>query len=116
MKPIRLAWLTLLAVPILLTGCGVQGKWSLSQVDPTAARRDFPFEVITLQRDGTFYAEAKNPPGSVSGTYRYENNTLSLTEHDGTTYTFDATMLTANRLRLQEPWQDRELKAEFVRR
>ena len=97
------------------TGC-VCGKWSLSSVEPSAARRDFRYDVLTLEQDGSFYAETRQPePKTTSGTYRMEQGTLSLSEHDGRQYTYNAEV-SGNMLKLKQPWKDRELVASFERK
>jgi hypothetical protein len=108
-----------LAALLVMTGCGINGKWSLSTVSPTAARRDFEFQSLTLQRDGTFYAEALEPGGEIgtrSGTYTYKDGTLQLVAHDGESYTYDAKLRGANDLELKRGWDGRTLEAELVRR
>jgi hypothetical protein len=102
----------------MLSGCAVTGKWDLAAVEPTAARRDFKYEVLTLQKDGTFYAEAREPVTmTTSGTYRFEKGVLSLAEHNGARHTYDAQLLDGGqRLALKEPWQDRVLVASFERK
>lgn len=100
----------------LSAGCSVNGKWSLATVEPTAARRDFPYEVLTLQRDGSFYAEAREPhTTTTSGTYRYQDGVLTLQEQDGELNTFTAKMVSADELRLERPWKDRVLVARLER-
>jgi hypothetical protein len=107
---------TLIAL-IAATGCSVAGKWSLRSVDPSAARRDFPYETLTLERDGSFYAEAKEPvPRTASGTYRYENGVLALSERGGERNSFQAKMPSNSELRLERPWKDRVVIAQFERR
>ena len=105
------------ALALLLAGCSVEGKWSLAEVDPTAARRDFEFESLTLQDDGTFYAEARGPGGieTSSGTYVHENDTLTLTAHNGERHTYGTKFLSATRLQLQGFWEGKKVFAEFDR-
>lgn len=114
MKRIRiaLACCTLMAA----LGCGVEGKWSLSSVDPSVARKDFPYEVLTLQKDGSFYAESREGGArTASGTYRYEHNVLSFHEKSGALKTYDAKKDGNDKLKLEQPWQDRKLVATFQR-
>jgi hypothetical protein len=99
----------------VFTGCAIEGKWSLAAVEPSAARRDFQYETLTLEDDGSFYAEARErETQTTSGTYRYENGVLALREHDGEEHAYDAE-LTADKLKLKQPWQDRQLVAKFDR-
>lgn len=99
-----------------LTGCSVHGKWSLADVEPSAARRDFQYEVLTLQPDGSFYAEAREgATRTASGTYRYEDGVLSLREHDGEEHAYEAEV-GSDRMKLSQTWQDRRLVARFDRK
>ena len=116
MVRIRHALLPVLA--LVVTGCSVEGTWSLTDVDPTAARRDFEFESMTLQDDGTFYAESRGPTGieTTSGTYTYDDDTLSLKAHSGERHTYNAKFVTARQLRLQGFWEGRKVFADFERK
>lgn len=98
-------------------GCSIPGKWTLAEVDPTAATRDAEFHSLTMQKDGTFYAEAKEPGGikTTSGTYTYEHGVLDLKAHDGERHTYDAKMLNNNDLRLATTWQGKKLKLKYDR-
>jgi hypothetical protein len=85
--------ITIATVTLSIAGCHEPaGKWSLASVEPTAAQRDVEFHSLTLQKDGTFYAEAREGAGieSVSGTYYMDNGVLVLTEHDGEVHGYDA--------------------------
>lgn len=127
--PVGLLW---------LTGCSITGKWSLASIEPEAARRDFEFASLTLQKDGSFYAESHTTvvaqaqvqteaggsfhaeakePGirTTSGTYVFRDGTLTLTTHAGVQVPFDAAVEDANRLRLEKFWQGRKVKARFNR-
>ncbi|MCB9854485.1 MAG: lipocalin family protein [Phycisphaerales bacterium] len=101
-----------------LAGCSVEGKWSLADVEPTAARRDFEFESLTLQEDGTFYAESRGPNGveTSSGTYTFGDDTLNLEAHSGERHTYNTKFITAGRLQLQGFWNGRRVYAEFDRK
>lgn len=90
---------------LMLSGCGVNGNWSLGTVDPTASRRNVEFHSLTLQKDGTFYAEAKEGSDikTTSGTYTYRDGILHLTSHDGESHTYDAKVVrSGNNLQLVE--------------
>jgi hypothetical protein len=111
-------WQLAACVLISTTGCSVQGKWQLETVEPSAARRDFQYEVLTLEKDGSFYAEAREiakDTRTTSGTYRYEDGVLALREHDGEERTYRAECPSAKRLKLKDTWKDRELVATFAR-
>lgn len=115
MKGLRQVMLALLAA-MVLSGCTVVGKWSLASVDPEAARRDFEYTSLTLQKDGTFYAEEEeNGIKTTSGTYSYGDGVLSLSAHDGERHTYDA-HIRGDRLHLEEVWKGQKLKAEFERK
>lgn len=103
---------------LFLTGCSVTGKWSLVEVEPTAARRDFDLQSMTLHKDGTFYAEAREAGDieTVSGTYTYQNKTLTLREHDGENMVYDAKFLSGNRLELARTTPSGKINATFERR
>ncbi len=111
---VKTAALGVLALGVL-AGCGINGKWSLAQVDPTAARRDVKYESLSLQKDGTFYAEAKGDVAkSTSGTYTYEDSTLTLVSHTGEVDTYDAD-LNGNELYLTSFWNGQKLKTTYER-
>ncbi len=99
-------------------GCTVEGKWNLTEVEPTAAVRDIEFAVITLQKDGTYYAERnENGIHTTSGTYRFDGKLLVLNEHGGETMTFDAELAGDGRtLRLSKFWKDQKVRAEFEKK
>lgn len=99
-----------------LAGCSIHGKWSLASVEPSAARRDFQYEVLTLEKDGSFYAEAREPATkTTSGTYRYDDGVLWLREHDGEEHSYEAEVA-GECLKLKQPWKDRQLVARFERK
>ena len=99
-----------------LAGCGVQGKWTLADVEPTAATRDVQYHNLTLQKDGSFYAEAKEASiDSTSGTYTYEDGVLCLKEQDGERHTYDAKLVSATDMRLESFWQGQKLKLKYKR-
>lgn len=109
--------LTMFFVPAIV-GCSVDGKWSLADVEPTAAIRDFEYQSLTLQKDGTFYAEAVDGPiQTSSGTYTFKDGTLDLINHEGTRHTFDASLADGgNKLCLARMWEGRRLKAVMERK
>lgn len=111
---VKLACLS--AVLVVLTGCSVQGNWSLASVEPSAARRDFEYETLTLQKDGSFYAEGRERgTRTTSGTYRYEKGVLALREHDGEEHAYEADVA-PDKMKLKQTWQDRQLVAHFDRK
>lgn len=104
----------------LTSGCaGVQGKWDLATVEPTAAQRDVEFRSLRLDKDGTFFAEANEGEAirTTSGTYSFRDGVLYLKEHDGETATYDASLSNAGEeLHLANYWQGRRLKLKYERR
>jgi len=100
-----------------VAGCSMPGKWSLAKVEPTAGTRNAEFHSLTLQKDGTFYAEANEPGGikTTSGTYTYKHGILDLLAHDGERHTYDATFVNNNDLRLATTWQGQKLKMKYER-
>lgn len=108
------------ALAVLFIGAcaSMEGKWSVSHVDPTAARRDFAFDSVTLQQDGTFYAEAHEYGDivTVSGTWSLNEGILSLEEQDGERHTYDARLVGGgNRMELIRHWNGRRLTATLDR-
>ncbi len=100
----------------LLPGCAMTGKWSLTSVTPTAARRHFDYQSLTFQKDGSFYAEEQERGiKTTSGVYKYEGNTLTLKPHDGEDRSYQAE-LKGNELILERIWEDQTLTAVFERR
>ncbi len=134
----RLVPMLILAGLMFTTGCAITGKWSLASIEPEAARRDFEFASLTLQKDGSFYAESQTTvvshaevqseqgtsfyaearePGirTASGTYAFQDRSLTLRAHGGLVVSYDAAFESANRLRLEKYWQGRKVKARFQR-
>lgn len=103
----------------LVCGCShhVAGKWSLANVDPTAATRDFEYTSLTLQKDGSFYGEAPSGTAkSQSGTYVYGDGVLDLKAHNGERDTYDVKRLTSRKMCLEQFWNGQKVRAEFVRK
>jgi hypothetical protein len=97
------------------TGC-VVGHWELEKVEPQAARRDVTFQSFTLQRDGSFYAEAEDEGiHTKSGTYTYKDGVLDFKTHDGTRYTYDAELVGA-KLHLERFWEGQKLELDYAKR
>jgi hypothetical protein len=114
----RCTALVSLSALALLSGCSVHGKWSLARVDPDAARRDFEFACLTLQRDGTFYAEAREAGGidTTSGTYTCQDGLLVLRAHDGETDTYESRLAPGGEtLELTRHWRDSRVVAYLER-
>jgi hypothetical protein len=115
----RKALATICAAALLITGCGIDGKWSLSSVDPTAAWRDFEYQSLILQRDGTFHGEALEFGDQIratSDTYTYDDGTLQLVAHDGEIHAYDTRMHGANELVLKRNRDGRKVAATFHRK
>jgi hypothetical protein len=108
------------ALALFTVGCSMEGQWSLKEVTPTAAQRDFQYRTLTLQDDGSFYAEASEGEHirTTSGTYEYDpqKKTLHLEEHDGECHTYDAEFKAAGQeLQLAQFWNGGKLEARFER-
>lgn len=102
----------------IVGGCNsVVGQWSLKEVVPTAAQRDVQYRTLTLQKNGTFYAEAdEGDIKTVSGTYDYNSKTKTITfrEHDREQNTYDAQLHDGgNELQLLSFWEGRKMKAIY---
>lgn len=109
-------WIVVAGMAAVSAGCSVKGKWSLAEVDPEAARRDFEYASLTLQDDGSFYAESQKPGiHTTSGTYVYKNNVLTLTPHEGPQMSYDASMPDNDHLKLKKLWEGQKLVTTFKR-
>jgi len=106
-----------LLVPVLAGCSSVVGQWSLKEVEPTAAQRDVQYRTLTLQKNGTFYAEANEGEiKTVSGTYDYnaKTDTITFREHDREQNTYDAQLKDGGQeLQLLSFWEGRKLKAIY---
>ncbi len=113
----RRTLLSLVALgPLLMAGCAITGKWSLATVEPEAARRDFDFGSLTLQKDGSFYAESQKPGiRTTSGTYTFKDRTLALMPHEGPRLIYNAVLPDANHLRLEKLYDGKKVRTEFTR-
>lgn len=87
------------AAVLLVTGCADHtGKWVLDTIDPPDARGQYQFANITLNKDGTYWAE-REVGGKMeknTGTYTFENGTLAFKNAAGKTITYDAQMMDMN--------------------
>jgi hypothetical protein len=114
---LRLCVLCGTAALLLVTGCSIQGQWELVSVEPQAARRDVAYHAFTLQKDGSYYAEAEDEGiHTTSGTYNYEKGVLDFIPHEGPRRTFDADFESATRLHLERLWEGRKLELVYERR
>jgi hypothetical protein len=97
-------------------GCSIEGKWNMQKIEPTAAVRDFEFTVLTLQKDGTYYAERTDVNRTTSGTYTFNGEMLILREHGGEVLTYVARLSPDGKtLELARGWRDRDIEAKFGR-
>lgn len=115
----KTAFVGLVLTLTTLAGCAITGKWGLTDVDPTAARRDFAYQTLTLQQDGTFYADSTNAAGDIettSGTYTFEQHTLRLQPHHGANRAYKARFVNANTLELKKRGDERTITATFERK
>ncbi len=74
--------LFLSAVLVALTGCGINGKWTVQSVTPDTAKGQCPIKALCLNEDGTYVA-CTQAPGSDKcvcgkGTYTYDKGTKTL--------------------------------------
>lgn len=85
-------WLIACAGCLLLAGCGVEGKWKLVSIEPESAVPGYRFVSATLEKNGTYEAEAEvgQDVKVSSGTYVYENGQLIFTDSDGQKHAYDA--------------------------
>lgn len=108
------------AIAMIALGCAqLEGKWSLAKVDPTAARRDFEFESLTIQKDGTFYGESRGAADtrSISGDWTVKGGVLSLKDHDGNVYTYDSELSPdGGELTLSRHWERTRMQAVMEKR
>lgn len=135
----RLVWSVLFLSLSVFSGCStVAGKWTLVTVEPEAARREIEYASLTLQKDGSFYAEAQNDvpgtdvvvvtkdttvvtetdkPGiqSTSGTYEFKDNTLALRPHEGKVVAYDAKLDGGSQLKLEKFYGAQKVKCTFKR-
>ncbi len=73
--------LFLSAVLVALTGCGVNGKWTMQSVTPESAKAHCPIQAVCLMEDGT-YQSCSQMGGKCkmeNGTYTYDQGTKALT-------------------------------------
>ncbi|HWL94228.1 MAG TPA: lipocalin family protein [Phycisphaerae bacterium] len=108
---------TVLGLLVMTTGCSIVGKWTVTDVEPTAAQRDIEFHSLRLDKDGSFYAEAKEGESikTTSGTYTHKNSVLTLTAHDGERHTYDAE-LSGDTLHLESFWEGKKLEVDYKRK
>ncbi len=100
---------------VVVSGCGIEGKWSLQRVKPTAARPNVAYEALTIEQDGTFYAQNQQPGAeAVSGTWVYGDGLLVLRQQNGERLTYGAD-LRGDHLILKQPWDDHILIANYKR-
>lgn len=80
MKTVVKALLLSCAVAVL-TGCGVQGKWTLQSIQPESEKARFNLQWMCLMDDGSYMAAAQEEGKSacLGGTYTYDGKTKTLT-------------------------------------
>lgn len=98
----------------LTTGC-VHGHWELTNVRPDAGRGDVDFQTLTLQRDGSYFAQTNDTAEPVSGTYTYDHGILDLQDTRGERNTYEAKVV-GRELRLQRLWEGQRLVMVYERR
>lgn len=77
---------------LVLTGCGINGTWTLQTVEPDEARGQFKLAEVTFNDDGTYTAQADyaNDEETSTGTWTYKADTLTLHTDSGKTLEYDA--------------------------
>ena len=73
--------LLLSCVLVVVTGCGVNGKWTLQSITPEAERARFNLQWMCLMDDGSYMAAAQEEGKStcLAGTYTYDGKSKLLT-------------------------------------
>ena len=72
--------LFLSAVLVALTGCGINGKWTLQSVTPETAKAHCPIQAICLMEDGTYQSCAMMGDKCTmeKGTYTFDQGAKTL--------------------------------------
>ena len=103
---------------LFLAACSATGKWSLQEIDPSAARADFQPHTLTLQPDKTYYADTNQQV--TTGVWCWEgpktNGMLILDERNGQAKSYTASMPNNNALDLETDLQGHAVKARFDRK
>ncbi|MFQ5807011.1 MAG: lipocalin family protein [Phycisphaerae bacterium] len=103
---------------LVLTGCGVAGKWTLVSITPEEARGHYALVNVTLDDDGTYAATAEKEGETVTSTgqYTFDNNKLTFTSADGKTRSYDAKLVWLGaRMKVKTTTQDEEVTAIMKR-
>lgn len=103
---------------VLLSGCGIEGKWRFQEVMPTDARGQFQFGEVTFRPDGAFDAIADFGDGAKpsSGAYTFSNGELALTNANGDKIVYDAAIESMGSiLRVKKMMHGKEVMATFKR-
>jgi hypothetical protein len=91
--------LFLSALLVVLTGCGISGKWTLQSVTPDTAKGQCPIKALCLNDDGTYVACTQAPgqdKGACGkGTYSYDKGTkvLAFKADDGKEFKYTANLM-----------------------
>jgi hypothetical protein len=85
------------AVVLVLSGCGMNGKWTLESIDPESARGHFKLATVELKSDGTYVADSdydgKTQTSTGKYTYDKETKKLTFTPDQGEARTYDAELV-----------------------
>lgn len=93
---------SLAAILALLLGAGcadVVGRWSLTAVEPPAARPDFSPQAMTLERNGT-YSATDPQRGPTTGRWYWGNDRLVLDPAGGERTTYGVAQFDGSTLKL----------------
>jgi hypothetical protein len=73
--------LLLSCVLVVVTGCGIQGRWTLQSITPESEKAHFNLQCMCLMSDGSYMAAAQEEGKStcLKGTYTYDGKTKLLT-------------------------------------
>jgi hypothetical protein len=89
--------LVLTCVVLVMTGCGVNAKWTLKSITPESAREHFDLQMICLMNDGHYMmrSEMKGAIEQKTGTYEFDRKAEKLTfkGDDGVTREYGAKLL-----------------------
>ncbi len=80
---------------LLVTGCGVNGKWTLDSVTPDSAKGHFRLAAVTLNSDGSYVAESEyeGKKETSTGKYEYKDGKLTFMPDKGEQRSYDAELI-----------------------
>ncbi len=110
--------LPLMSMVALCYSCTATGKWTLQTTDPSAVRADFCPHTLTLQEDGTFYADTNKQlrTGVWSWNGSMADGLLVLDERGGGSDSFKASIPNNQTLVLQTDLEGRAVTGTYDRK